>query len=180
MAKIFRKPSSIKLPQRNGEPAHDQYGQEQKGAVKCPRCGNVHFKRRWYGSLGDIPTRQKGDAVRRESPKITKRELCPACKIANEHLFEGELTVEKVPAKYRVELLRLLRNLGVRARKKDPQDRIIAIERKPGNYRVTTTENQLAVRMAKKIKEVFAPVDLKISFSRDPYKTARATIVFPR
>lgn len=173
MAKIFRKPSSVKLPQRNGESTHDQYGSKQKGIIECPRCYNVRHKERWYSSFRNLkPT------LKLLPPHIAKRELCPACRMVSEHVFEGEVVVGEVPPGYRLEFLRLVRNFGERARAKDPQDRIIAIKKNPKGYHITTTENQLAIRIAKKIRDSFAAVRMKVSYSEEPYETGRVIVVF--
>ncbi len=139
MARIFRSTSSIKLPQRGREAQGEEYWREHKGVTKCPKCGNVHFKKRWYASEEDLRSRLKAKKL-----EIAERKICPACIIINSHTFEGELFIEEFPAHHQRELLRLIKNFGERATQIDPQDRIIKVEETGKGYRVTTTENQFS------------------------------------
>lgn len=173
----LRQLSSVKLPQPNGDAKHEQYGRERGGIVECPECHSVHYKKRWYRSRRVLkPHLKDGRAV------ALKKHLCPACSMIREHLFEGEVLVEAVPQHYRQELIRLIKNFGKRAEQIDAQHRVIEIEKNPNAtadaYRITTTENQLAARLAKKIKEVFNTVELHISHSREPYEVGRVRVVF--
>lgn len=173
MARIFREPYNVKLPQRGREAEHDQYWREEKGMTKCPTCGNVHYRKRWYVS----PEEVMGILMVPRLP-ITKKRLCPACKMVKDHQFEGELFVEDFPSRHRKELLRLIRNYGERARLKDAQHRIIDIEETKNGYRVTTTENQLADKLAKKIKGVFNKVNVRFSHSAEPAEVDRVHAKF--
>lgn len=169
----FRKTSSIKLPQRDREAEYEEYWREHKGIAKCPKCSNVHFKKRWYASEEDLRRRLK---IKKLS--IAETKLCQACKMIKEHTFEGEIFIEESPVHHRKELLRLVRNFGERATQRDPQDRIIKIEEIDKRYRVTTTENQLAVKLAKKIRDVFKTVKIRISHSPEPAEVVRIHVTF--
>ena len=158
--RIFRKTSSIKLPQRGREAEREEDWREHKGIIKCPACGNVHFKKRWYASEENLRSRLKVKNL-----EIAERKICQACKIIKDHTFEGELFVEEFPARHRKELLRLITNFGERATEIDPQDRIIKVEEIKKGYRITTTENQLVDKLAKKIKDVFNKVEIHFSHS---------------
>ncbi|MDP3880765.1 MAG: hypothetical protein Q8Q32_01100 [bacterium] len=173
MAEIFRQKNVVKLPERNKESKHDQYGKAQKGIVKCPYCGNVNFEKEWHGSIAELRKKKKDKKL-----KPSSEDICPACKMIRNGLFEGELFVESIPKKYRKELLRLIKNYGKRDSEMDPQNRIIAIEEMDGEIRITTTENQLANRLAKKIKGAFNKVKVDISFSEDPYEVNRVHAIF--
>lgn len=172
MARIFRQPSSIKLPQQNRDAKHEQYGRELGGIIECPDCHAVHYRKRWYASRQDLTH------LKKDKSKIAKKHLCPACTMIHEHEFEGELLVEKVPVQYRENLINLIKNYGSRERRKDAQHRIIGIEEIKNGYRVTTSENQLVDRLAKKIKEVLNSVDVHISHSREPYEVDRVRVIF--
>ena len=173
MAEIFRKISSIKLPQLDREAQGEDYWREHKGVVRCPRCGNVHFKKRWYASSSDLRGRLK---IKKLS--ITETKFCQACRMIKEHTFEGEIFIDGFPSYKKKELLRLINNFGERAVKIDPQDRIIKIEETKTGYRVTTTENQLAGKLARKIKEVFKMVKVHYSRSPEPAEVSRIFVTF--
>ena len=173
MNDIFRRRSVVKLPPRKNVEKHDQYGKEPQGLTRCPLCRNVHFKKKWLPSLR---TAQKYE--RRKRLFIAGEELCPACHMVREHLFEGEIMVVQCPQHFREELLNLIRNYGARASSRDPQHRIIHIEHVPEGIRITTTENQLANRLSKKIRDVFNKVDVEMSYSREPYEVNRTRVTF--
>lgn len=169
---IFNKPSSVKLPQQGREAEDEEFGRGHKGVVECPRCHNVHFKKMWHPP-GSFPKHAEGEVV-----AMAREELCPVCKMVKEHLFEGELFMEGVPPQHKIELLNLVHNVGKHATEIDPQHRIIEVEETDKGIRVTTTENQLADRIAKKIQEAFKSVDVRSSHSKEPYEVDRVHVVF--
>ncbi len=173
MARIFRKKSSIKLPQRGREAEHDEYGHEHKGITECPQCLNVHFKKKWHASLDILQKHAKDKLL-----TTARKEICPACSMVKDHLYEGELFVEEFPNRHKTELLNLIHKFGERALERDPQDRIIQIEETIKGFRITTTENQLANRLAKKIRDVFNTVKIDFSHSKEPYKVDRIHVTF--
>jgi NMD protein affecting ribosome stability and mRNA decay len=173
MPSIFRKTSSIKLPRSDREAQHEEYWREHKGVTRCPQCGNVHFKKQWYSSEEDIRKQLKIKNV-----EIAEKKICPACKMIKEHTFEGELFIKEPPSRHRIELLRLINDYGEIARQIDPQDRIAKIEKARDGYRVTTTENQLAGKLAKKIKDAFNNVEVHLTHSPEPAEVDRIHVIF--
>lgn len=71
-----------------------------------------------------------------------------------------------------------MQSYGQKALEKDPQNRIIAVEKTSEGHRVTTVKNQLANRLAKKIKDVFNTVELHMSYSPEPAKVDRVHAIF--
>lgn len=176
MSVVFQHKSSVKLPQRGREPQNEEYGgKAHKGALACPECHSVYYKKKWYHEEDVVVShllRENGKVV------IVKKKLCPACKMIKDHLFEGELFVENVPKQYRKEVVSLVKGFGRHAMDEDPQDRVIEVVEQGDGYRATTTENQLAVRIAKKIQEAFNTVKVKISYSPEPAEVARIHVRF--
>lgn len=171
---IFRnKNSSVKLPERHGEPQHREYFREHSGAILCPECGNVHFEKAWHHS-GSVPPEHIEGKGRPE----TRKAMCPACMMAKDGLYEGEATLEGFPSRFDDEILHLFRGFGSRAVSLDPQDRILEIRKKAGKWRVRTTENQLSTKIAKKVRDTFNTVELNISHSKEPYEVERIRAVF--
>lgn len=171
MSRKFSKTSSVKLPQRGREAEGEDFGREKGGIAECPGCHSVHHKKGWHASIEDIN-------VKEGKLFISRRELCPACRMIRENEFEGELLVENIPERLREEVINLLKNFGERAKQKDPQHRIIEIIKHGNGYRITTTENQLAVRMGKKLKDVINTVELHVSHSREPNEVSRVRAVY--
>lgn len=173
MTRIFTKPFSVKLPQQNRTSKHEEYGRERGGVSLCPSCGNVEYMKRWLPSLKSLRTR-----VRYTNIKVVREQKCPACSMIASHLFEGELIAKGFPKSKHAELINLMTNFGTRATKLDPQDRIIAIEKMRQGIRITTTENQLANRLAKKIRDSFNTVDVTFTHSQEPFEVGRVHVNF--
>lgn len=139
-----------------------------KGIVICPVCHNILFKKSWHAadSKNLLGLKQEAALI-----------LCPACTMIKDHTYEGEIIIKGIPQKSVTEMLHMIANFGAQAKKRDPQDRIIEITQTKDGYRVLTTENQLAVKIAKKIESTFNNMKADISFSREPYETTRIRIV---
>mgnify|MGYP001578920250 CR=1 FL=1 len=136
----------------------------EKGIVSCPGCQSVYYQKSWHHSKN-----------LKFKIKNLKLKLCPACQMIRNKEFEGQLTISNFPPALETDLTKLIRNFCQRAYERDPMDRLISInqlknQHKSASLIVTTTENQLAVKLAKKIKEVFNKnkVQIKISYSPEP------------
>lgn len=130
------------------------------GLVFCKNCNSVYYKKSWHHNLRNYKKLK-------EDLKIVFS-LCPACKMIKNNQFEGRLVVENIPVKIYDSLAHLIENFCRRAFQKDPLDRLIKIKKAKNSLEITTTENQLAVKLAKKIREVFKKVEMKISYSPAP------------
>lgn len=162
----------MRLPERKAVMRHDQYGKAGKGIAVCRRCHATLFRKEWHHPEAKIKVGKhgKGDV---------HLDLCPACKMIEEGLYEGEIRIKNVPPKYRMEVVNLISAFGRRAMKRDIEDRVIEIKKQgSGGFVVTTTENQMAVQLAKKINKVFGNTELKISYSKEPYEVSRTEVIF--
>lgn len=148
----------VKLP-KSGHAA-EEFGGGKKGLVFCPDCLAAYYKKSWHHSLLDLKSLKESAPV--------NFVLCPACKMIKNHQFEGRIRITGVPDNLMTELLNLIRGFGERARAADPMDRVIEIKKNNDELVVTTTENQLANKLAKKIKDSFNKVKTKTTFSKDP------------
>lgn len=173
-ARIFSKKSAVKLPERHKEPQHDEYGQARKEITMCRRCHGILIKNVWRPAGFQWPKNMRLPHTK------TKLILCPACKMIESNLYEGELLILDVPEKEKTELLRLISAFSDRARMHDHQDRIIDLKKRGNGFRVTTTENQLAVKLGKKIRDTFKKdrVRYSVSYSQEPYEVARVRLEF--
>jgi NMD protein affecting ribosome stability and mRNA decay len=164
----------IKQPARGASAQHEEYGHTKPGIIICPNCGNVHYHKRWWKNS------DKGlHKLVVLNYRTAARTLCPACTMIEEHLFEGEVLIENVPAKFRTDVTQLIKNFGNTATDLDPQDRIISVLRGASVWRITTTENQLADRLAKAIRDTFKThAKIHISHSKEPYEVDRVRVVF--
>lgn len=165
----------LKQPRRRAEEQHEQYGRDHAGGSLCPTCRNIHYLGRWHQADSDVLAELK-TTVNHEF----RRERCPACKMIEGHTFEGELFIEHFPESTHEELMNLIHAYAKRAEIDDPQARIIDIEDTEKGQRITTTENQLAVRLGKKIKDTFNAVNLNISHAKEPQEVSRVHAVYKK
>jgi len=124
-----------------------EFGPGQINIVLCKECGAVYYYKSWHHRLEDY---QKLS----EDKKI-KFTLCPACQMIKDKMYEGQLILKNLPPDKKEEILNLVKNVGQRAFKRDPLDRIIGIQEKNNQVEILTTENQLAVSIGKQIKRAF-------------------------
>lgn len=173
--KPIRKESPDKKPQRDGQAKRDEIWKEHKGMAICRYCENVRIKKQWHHGVEDV-----GGQVNKETMDNIKKEVCPACSTIRQNMFAGEVLIENFPERFRDELLNLISNFGRDATKRDPQARIITVGTTEKGYRVTTTENQMASRLAKKIKKVFNAVKIDFSHSSEPYEVNRVRVEYKK
>jgi uncharacterized CHY-type Zn-finger protein len=166
-----------------------EFGPGKVDLLICKKCEAVYWYKSWHHKLDDWPKFKKEDYG-----ADIKFVLCPACQMIKDKKYEGEVILENVPKDLKNEIKKLIENFGKRAFEKDPLDRIISIKeekvkrvsakRKRGaisrkefknlvDLRVLTTENQLAQRLAKKIKETFGkklPILISHSHIEDVFR----------
>ena len=140
------------------------------GIIFCKVCKAVYYKKSWHHNL------EEGLKKIKETAPVHFT-TCVACDMVARGEFEGEIIIENVPPKIKTDLTHLAESFGKRAYEKDPMDRVIAITREGSGMRITTTENQLAVKLAKKINEAFKG-KAKILYSAKPSAVARIKISF--
>jgi hypothetical protein len=151
--------------------APDWWEKEIKGKKSfriCPRCQAVYFDEHWH-TLPNFLEKYK----KMFSPKPLIKELCSECKWIKESgaeaktHWEGELVLDNLVSENKTEILNLVRNVGKRATKRDPEDQIIRIKDEGRRVIVTTTENQLAVSIGKQVARAFKGGNLEIKWSRE-------------
>jgi len=178
-----------RLPKSKKEEA--EFGPGKKDILVCEKCGAFYWYKSWHHNLSNYPKLKENKRI--------KFVLCPACKMILEKKYEGEIILKGVPENFKEEIKKLAKNYGERAFKEDPMDRVISIKEKKvsrasakskrgkisrkeiegrKDIQILTTENQLAVRLAKKIKRVFSgKTSLSLSYSHKE-DTVRAIITF--
>ena len=143
------------------------WGKENMGlkrVVICPRCQAIYYDKHWHS----------WENTSRGLPKDlkTSETLCRACAVlaankdssanawGGEAVFFGLKELNR-----RLEAVNLIKNIGARATRRDPEAQIIKIEDKGDSLRVTTTGNQLAIAIGKQIDAAFKGGKLSISWS---------------
>ena len=148
-----------------------EFGKGKGDILICQECDAVYWYKSWHHSIEDYPELKES--------KNVEFTICPACRMIKEGKYEGEVVLENVPENKKEEIKNFVKNFGEKAFEKDPMDRVISVkEIEKGKIRILTTENQLAQRLAKKIKQTFSPKSkLTISHSKEE-STLRATLLF--
>jgi len=138
-----------------------EFGLGQKEFLKCSDCGIVYFDKAWHHGL--LEEKQEHLKENRQF-KFT---LCPACKMKKDKVFEGELVVKfkTYNLKLKTDLLNTIKNSNKQGQERDPLDRILWTEEKGDEVRIFTSENQLAVKIGKKLKSSFPGSKLEIKHS---------------
>ncbi len=91
--------------------------------------------------------------------------------------FEGEIILENCPED-KGELLQFINNFAQEEQRRDPLARVVSVEDiAKGMLRVTFTENQIAKKLAKRLKKTFKTKN-RIIFSKKD-KTIRIFCKFP-
>lgn len=151
--------------------AQAEFGPGKRGLILCDVCGIAYYKKSWHHRMDDMKS-----IGRHDTPVAFKR--CPACTMMKNKQYEGRITISGVPAARREELLKLIENSGAQAYEADPLDRVIAIVPDRDKIVVTTTENQLANKIARKIRATFTGVKTATKFAGDPSDVCEVTVEF--
>lgn len=151
--------------------ADQEFGSGKIEFMVCPEGGEAYFHKHWHHSLSDFKHLS-------EKKKFIFK-LCPFHLMVKNKQYEGELIIENIPVKYRAELVRLIENSGERGYRVDPMDRIIKMENKGNIIRVELSENQLAQKIANKIRGRFKNTARKVKRGGEESDVVRIKISFP-
>lgn len=133
--------------------------------IICLGCGAVLYDKHWHSpELVAAWVDLKGAA----------RGRCEACRAGAR--FAGELVIDGLKdSLLRDQVIALVRNVGKRASRRDPQARIIGITKMgPRRLRVLTSENQLAVAIGKQLHAAHKGGELTVTWSAED-KPVRVT-----
>ncbi|MGE5837503.1 MAG: BCAM0308 family protein [Acidobacteriota bacterium] len=120
-----------------------------KGPRICERCGAVYTKRRWTLA----PTIRPRTGPQISVPDLT---LCPACQMAAEGRFGGEVRLSGAfLSGHRGEIEQLIRNEARRASDDNPLGRIVRMDRTAAGFTVRTTTEHLAQRIGHALHKAF-------------------------
>lgn len=152
---------------------HDEaeFGPGKKGLILCGDCGLAYFKKSWHHKVDDFKSAEKSDVS-------VKFSLCPACKLIQDKQYEGRVILQDFPMVKFNDLCLMVKDFGNTAYHRDPLDRVIAIKKVGEDVEITTTENQMAVMLGKKIEQVFRASGHKISYAADPGDVAIIRVTF--
>lgn len=144
-------------------------GPASAGFGVCPSCKAVHYQKRWRH---DFPSKLGS------LDKALRFVSCPACKMIQGRLFEGQVLIEGVFVAMAQEVINRIVHVGERAFLRDPLDRIISIRRRGATIEVLTTENQLALHIAREVQQMLRRGKFEVRFSRE--ESVLRARVYPR
>ena len=135
-----------------------EFGLAGKEFLKCSGCGVVYFDKSWHHGLLE---------EKQEHLKENRRfrfTLCPACKMKKDKVFEGELVIKlkTYNLKLKTDILNTIKNSDEQAQERDPLDRVLWTEERGDSVHIFTSENQLAVRIGKKLESSFPKSKVEI------------------
>ena len=109
----------------------------------CPICNAYYYLKSWHW------------AAPKNGSLIGGEMLCPADAMIKNNTFEGKIIISGLPQQYKQEILNTVKNMDKTAQSKDAMDRVIKVTDEKGVITITTTENQLADKIAKKVEAVY-------------------------
>ncbi|KKQ43805.1 MAG: hypothetical protein US61_C0003G0015 [Parcubacteria group bacterium GW2011_GWE2_37_8] len=161
----------VRFPERRGK---QEFGAGAKEYLICKDCQAAYYDKSWHESLADYKHLKEKNIDKKKINFI----LCPACQMIKNNQYEGIVLVYNTPEKIKKELMNLAENMGKTARSIDPLDRVSKIKETKNTIEIWTTENQLAKKIANKLKATF-PNQLgekKIHFSGEGSDVVRITV----
>lgn len=161
---------NIEMPKRRRE--EREFPKGAKELLICPECGAVYFNKSWHHNFRNYKPFKKDQRL--------DFVLCPACQMIKNRQFEGRIEIIGIPQKELKGLKNLIAAYSERAYRRDPLDRLISMKGDARKLIVTTTENQLAQKLAKKIKDAFNKVKIKFSYSAEPSDVIYIKIEFTK
>lgn len=150
----------VKLSKVSNEPV--EFGAGKKGVLICELCDSYYFKKSWHNGGRAFLNKKENRGL------LAKKTFCPADLMIKHGLWEGKVIIQNPPKAKLTEIKNLIRNFGKFSQSEDTLDRLIKVETAGNTLVVTTTENQMAQKLAKHIKNAFKKATLKISYQKSP------------
>lgn len=122
---------------------------EPREVAVCTECHAIYQRRHWFFD-------DTAYARETENPG-THKVSCPACQKIRDRYAEGRLTLEAGAflRKHKNEILHLIRNEEDQAKGLNPLGRIIEITEEKGTITVTTTNEKLAQRIGRLLRNAY-------------------------
>jgi hypothetical protein len=131
----------------------------RSGDAVCKRCHAVYFDKFWH-----TDPKLYAEFKARGAMEI----FCGECKrLRQNDGYGGEVILKNIVGAAKAEIMREIKNIGDRASRRDPEDRIIKIEDNGGSVRIITTENQLALSLGRQIAASRKGGKLQIKLSKE-------------
>ncbi len=149
----------IKQPPKKFQ--EQEFGPGKKGYIICEKCGAVYHEKSWHHK------EKYQDKLKDVDKKLIKYSICPACIRIRDDLSEGFLVLKNVPEEKKEEILALVKHIGERNEKTDVLDRIAKIYEDEEGIKISTTENQLAVKIGRQLEDAYKKSTLEIHWANE-------------
>lgn len=151
-------PKSIPASFPKSKKEESEFGKSKKGIIICKKCNAMLWQGSWHHE-SEIKKNIKKN-------KYNGFSICPACKMIEDNMYEGELIIRNVNPEIKKYIINTIKNKGKKGFKNDSQDRVISVnDDHDGKMNIFTTENQLALKIARKIKKSFNGT-MKVIYSK--------------
>ncbi|MDD2909734.1 MAG: NMD3-related protein [Candidatus Pacebacteria bacterium] len=151
-------PKSIPASFPKSKKEESEFGKSKKGIIICKKCNAMLWQGSWHHE-SEIKKNIKKN-------KYNGFSICPACKMIEDNMYEGELIIRNVNPEIKKYIINAIKNKGKKGFKNDSQDRVISVnDDHDGKMNIFTTENQLALKIARKIKKSFNGT-MKVIYSK--------------
>lgn len=142
----------------------EEFGPGKTDIILCPEGSEVYYYKSWHHNLRNYPHLSE--------TKPLRFKLCPYHLMKQNRQWEGEVRISGVPEKYRGQVLKTAEGVSDEAYRRDPMHRILSVKSAKKEIFIYTSENQLALRIVKKIfsslKNRFAKPKIHKAKGSDP------------
>ncbi|MDX1535412.1 MAG: hypothetical protein R3346_01490 [Candidatus Spechtbacterales bacterium] len=139
--------------------------------LMCPECSAVYYYKSWHHNLREY--KELTD------DKNVEFKLCPADIMKKHGLFEGLVSIENFPKHLKDEIINQIHNITDHAFNRDPMDRLLELHVTDNRAEVKTSENQLALSVARQVHKAHKNTELSTKLSKGD-SVARARVWWPR
>lgn len=151
-------PKSIPASFPKSKKEESEFGKSKKGVITCKKCNAMLYQGSWRHE-----SEIKKHVIKNKHNGFS---ICPACKMIKDSMYEGELIIQNVNPEIKKYIINAIKNKGEKGFKNDSQDRVISVnDDHDGKMNIFTTENQLALKIARKIKKSFNGT-MKVIYSK--------------
>ena len=122
----------------------EEFGPGKSGIILCSEGDAAYYQKAWHHDL------EKYRELSEEKSVTFK--LCPFHELKKSRRWEGEVRLIDIPEEFRSDILRAAENVSNEARRRDPMHGILDIQKRRNAISIYTSENQLAQKIAKRIR----------------------------
>lgn len=114
--------------------------------LRCPVCGNIYAKKRWYRS----------DQYSLEDGSRARSYTCPGCKKVQDGYYRGELSVSgDFLGEHNEEISHLIQNEVHKRQEKNPLSKLVEVDVDGSEVEFHTTNGKLAEHLGRSLEKAY-------------------------